>query len=103
MCVYKGHAYTCSHTCFYIHLFCGEILRQLNRINDPIQRETYDLPFDPDTPSCKPRYLVDDMERPVTSFSLNGGYSLEVTNVLSWHFNIEEVCPSCRYQGFQGM
>jgi len=98
MCLYEGHSFTCSHTCFYIHLFCRETLNQLNRINDPSQRERYDLPFNPDIPNCSPRYVKDRMGRPATGYSLNAGRSLEVTNIVSWHFNIDNLCPSCADQ-----
>ena len=54
MCQYTAtHHPTCSHTSFHLYVFCRRILHELNRINDPVQREAFALPFDP--PDCEPR------------------------------------------------
>ncbi|KAF3020430.1 hypothetical protein E8E15_006542 [Penicillium rubens] len=59
MCLFvETHYSNCKHTCFELYLFCREILRQLNRINDPDQRRDYALPFDPDCPTCQPYTII---------------------------------------------
>ena len=59
MCLFvETHYSNCKHTCFELSLFCREILRQLNRINDPDQLRDYALPFDPDCPTCQPYTVI---------------------------------------------
>ncbi|KAJ6187410.1 hypothetical protein N7519_002318 [Penicillium mononematosum] len=59
MCLFvETHYSNCKHTCFELYLFCREILRQLNRINDPDQLRDYALPFDPDCPTCQPYTVI---------------------------------------------
>ncbi|CAG7940562.1 unnamed protein product [Penicillium nalgiovense] len=63
MCLFVETYYSnCKHTCFELYLFCREILRQLNRINDPDQFRDYALPFDPDCPTCQPYIVISDSE-----------------------------------------
>ncbi|PWY91106.1 hypothetical protein BO70DRAFT_392759 [Aspergillus heteromorphus CBS 117.55] len=53
MCLYTATHYpTCQHTEFELHVFCRAVLDELNRINDPVEREKWDIPFDP--PDCLP-------------------------------------------------
>lgn len=54
MCLYHGiRCLHCGHPDFELHQFCHTLLRELQRIDDPYQRDTFPLPFDP--PDCKPR------------------------------------------------
>lgn len=54
MCTYTATYHpTCSHTTFLLSTFCLDLLRELKRINDPLQRKLLALPFD--APECAPR------------------------------------------------
>ncbi|CEJ55833.1 hypothetical protein PMG11_02064 [Penicillium brasilianum] len=90
MCQYVGISYVeCGHVRFQLHCFCRKMLNQLQRINDPEEREQYDLPFDPDQAQCEPYALFDENGRPVTRHGPGSG------NVLSWVFNLSETCHEC--------
>ncbi|KAL2013055.1 hypothetical protein VTN00DRAFT_580 [Thermoascus crustaceus] len=57
MCLYRGtRCLHCGHPDFELHQFCQTLLRELQRIDDPYQRDMFLLPFNP--PDCKPRLGV---------------------------------------------
>jgi hypothetical protein len=91
MCHYVGIFYEeCYHIRFTLDHFCKALYDQLQRINDPAQREQYALPFDPDIPGCEPYALFNEDGRPVVTRDEPGS-----GNVLRWMFNLSELCPSC--------
>lgn len=88
MCLYHGIYYQeCHHVRFQVHRFCRNFLHELNRIDDPKQREVFDIPFD-FPPSCEPRVRV-----------MNGRVDIAFhgveTNVVRWVTNLSEACPDC--------
>lgn len=88
MCIYHGtYHHECGHVSFQMHLFCEEFFTQLHRINDPVQRKTFDIPFDLPK-ECEPRARV--AEGVVDTEVIGGG-----TNVVLWVTNLVEVCPGC--------
>lgn len=63
MCRYIAFTHSgCGHLCFKVAVFCNSLYNELQRINDPYQRQMYALPFDP--PDCRPRlgYNIIDYE-----------------------------------------
>lgn len=96
MCLFVGIYYdTCKHTCFELYLFCYELLRQLNRINDKAEREAYLLPFDPDCPGCNPYTTLTGA---ILQLGPDGLPCEEQgqSNVVKWVIDILECCPACR-------
>ena len=90
MCRYTGIFYPeCGHARFLVYRFCRGVFIQLQRINDPAQREAYHLPFDPDLPGCTPFALFLANGRPDESGGPGSG------NVLKWTFVLSEGCPGC--------
>ncbi|CDM33595.1 unnamed protein product [Penicillium roqueforti FM164] len=97
MCLFmETHYFSCKHTCFELYLFCREVLYQLNRINDRQQLRDYDLPFDPDCPTCQP-YTV--TMRPVT-FSPDVNYQSVIleSNIVHRRVDLVASCPNCHTQ-----
>jgi hypothetical protein len=95
MCLFVGtYYYTCRHTYFELYLFCDELLRQLNRINDKAEREKSLLPFDADYPGCNPYTTL-------TGAILHLGpdgrpyEGQDQSNVVRWVMNMLGCCPAC--------
>lgn len=90
MCFFVGYFYDeCRHVRFELHLFCDALFTQLQRINDPEQREQFSLPFDPDLPDCEPYCRFDVDGFPDTNWEPGAG------NVLWWVYNLSEPCAEC--------
>ncbi|KAJ5095779.1 hypothetical protein NUU61_005135 [Penicillium alfredii] len=88
MCLYRGTWYPdCNHIRFELHLFCRELLRQLNRINSAEERANLALPFDADTAGCAPHVALAD--------AVVGRGDPWRSNVVAWVTSLEEVCPDC--------
>ena len=95
MCLFvETHYSNCKHTCFELYIFCREILLQLNRINDPVQRRDYDLPFDPDCPTCQPYTIT------MRSATLRPGVGymsvISESNIVHQMMDLVEDCPDCK-------
>ncbi|EKV07813.1 hypothetical protein PDIG_62530 [Penicillium digitatum PHI26] len=98
MCLFmETHYFKCNHTCFELYLFCHEILRQLNRINDPDQLKNYDLPFDPDCPTCHP-YTITMIPTARHSDMKNLGVFSE-SNIVHQTMDLVQSCPDCNAKG----
>lgn len=107
MCLYTGIQYpTCPHLHFELYLFCPALLTELNRINDPVERDTFALPFDPDLPGCQPLVAMSHYclrvagdggpvgYFPAYDYGYGYGYGYE-SNVVRWVVCLEEECPEC--------
>lgn len=94
MCLFvETHYFNCQHTCFELYLFCREIFRQLNRINDPEQLRDHALPFDPDCPTCQPYTIT---MRPATYHPDVDYLSvLSESNIVHQMMDLVESCPDC--------
>jgi hypothetical protein len=94
MCLFvETHYPECKHTCFELYVFCHEILLQLNRINDPDQRDTFDLPFDPNCILCEPWTVI---ERPVGLAPEVDCFDITVrSNIVHRTMDMVEMCPGC--------
>lgn len=92
MCQFVGtYYYECQHVRFELYLFCHSILYQLNRINTGKEHDGDLLPFDPDTPGCKPCTVMKGDVVDITK-------TLHVdprSNVVSWVTDLSMSCPSC--------
>ncbi|KAJ5492735.1 hypothetical protein N7539_001481 [Penicillium diatomitis] len=92
MCFYVGvYCRCCADVWFKLHLFCHDLYDQLQRINDPLEREQHDLPFDPNIPDCQPYYEIDVSEGS-DDFS---GEGTGRTNIVGWEDDVE-VCADCQ-------
>ncbi|KAJ5774295.1 hypothetical protein N7457_009191 [Penicillium paradoxum] len=99
MCFFvETHYPVCKHTCFELHIFCREVLRQLDRINDPEQREMYDLPFD-DCAGCEPYTVIVSPAAVFPNPGMNYASTVLETNIMRRLVDMEERCPSCRMNG----
>lgn len=87
MCSYHATRYTpCNHTLFSLATFCSAVRTELARINDPVQRRAYPLPFNP--PECAPQTA--------TAMARNGNGSRSAKgNVRAWEVRPGEMCPFC--------
>lgn len=91
MCQFVGiYFYECHHVRFELYLFCRQILYQLNRINGK-ERDGDTLPFDPDTPGCKPCTV---MKGGVVDLTQTNHVDPR-SNIVSWVTDLSRLCPSC--------
>lgn len=91
MCIYRGIWHKrCDHCIFNLHVICRGLLEQLNRINDPKERDVEDLPFD-ELPGCDPRALImgGTVDIAVSSYVKDGA------NVVEWLTELGDTCPRC--------
>ncbi|KGO40323.1 hypothetical protein PEX1_062570 [Penicillium expansum] len=96
MCLFvETHYSNCNHRCFELYLFCHEILNQLNRINDPDQLRNYDLPFDPDCPTCHPYTITMRATQPDMSYLS----VISESNIVHQMMDLVESCPDCNTKG----
>jgi hypothetical protein len=91
MCSYHATRYTpCNHTLFSLAIFCPAVRTELARINDPVQRRAYPLPFNP--PECAPQTAT----ATATATARNGNGSRSAKgNVRAWEVKPGEECPFC--------
>lgn len=95
MCLFvETHYSNCKHTCFELYIFCRGILHQLNRINDPDQRRGYDLPFDPDCPTCQPYTIT--MRSATLRPDLGYMSVISESNIVHQMMDLVENCPDCK-------
>ncbi|KAJ5960084.1 uncharacterized protein N7479_007234 [Penicillium vulpinum] len=98
MCLFvETHYSNCKHTCFELHLFCREILRQLNRINDREQLRDYALPFDADCPTCQPYTIT--MKPATLHPDMNYLSVILESNIVYQIMDLAESCPECNEKG----
>lgn len=99
MCLYRGIYYhECGHSRFLLHTFCDCLLNQLQRINDPEERQRHAIPFDGS--GCEPRVkLKEDGSVDMKTRDL----IKEWANVVMWEHNMVEVCRDCGAMGFDGI
>ncbi|OQD77818.1 hypothetical protein PENDEC_c002G03411 [Penicillium decumbens] len=98
MCLYRGIYYhDCGHSRFLLYNLCDHFLNQLQRINNPEERERYAIPFD--GAGCEPRVrLKADGSVDTLAYDPVKGWS----NVVQWEHNMVEVCYKCQTRGFGG-
>lgn len=90
MCQFVGtYYYECQHVSFQLHLFCRQILYQLNRVNEELECDI--LPFDHDTPGCSPCTV---MKGGIVDTTKNSTMDAR-SNVVQWITNLSDLCPSC--------
>jgi len=92
MCLYVGIFYDdCRHVRFEVQLFCRALLSELTRINDPVERACFDMPFSPDIPGCEPHAATASN---AVVLAWNGCGGLTRSNVIQWVICVED-CPTC--------
>jgi hypothetical protein len=95
MCLFIGTCHwVCKHTCFEVYLFCDELRRQLNRITDEAERESYLLPFDAGCPGCNPYTNMTGAILPLGPDGLPCEGQRD-SNVVKWVMDMLECCPIC--------
>ncbi|KAJ5808618.1 hypothetical protein N7474_009887 [Penicillium riverlandense] len=91
MCLYVGNFYDCNHVRFEVHLFCRALLCELTRINDPVERTCFDLPFNPDIPGCEPHAATAANS---VELAWDGCGAANRSNVVQWVICVD-VCEDC--------
>ncbi|KAJ5751866.1 hypothetical protein N7520_008783 [Penicillium odoratum] len=96
MCNYKGYYFKyCSHYEFKLQTFCKTVRRELDRINNPDDREKYDIPCTPN-PRCPPRVLRLSVEGDgdgSIKHVCGGTWEGWDTNIVSW--DVVPFCDGC--------
>ncbi|KAJ5667279.1 hypothetical protein N7507_003143 [Penicillium longicatenatum] len=96
MCMYEACYHTvCNHYTFKLHLFCKTTKQQLDRINNPADRDIHAIPCKP-LYSCRPTVLRIDSGNlidNVAEHAIAGTRERWNTNVVAWTNTL--FCEAC--------